>query len=473
MFKTILDKELREIVGTTKFAITFGVCAVLILLAFYVGARNYQVSREEFEAAVTENTQQMVGLTDWASIDHRIFLPPQPLTTLVSGISNDIGRTVNMQIRGELRSEGSRFNEDPIFAVFRFLDLEFIFAIVLSLFAILFGYDAVNGEKERGTLALSFANPVPRDQYILGKITGSFIALIVPLMIPTLIGCLMLPLLGVPMDADSWLRLAMVILAGVLYFGVFLTLSVFMSTLTQHSSASFLALVVVWVFAVLIIPRTSVLIAGRSVEVPSVDQVDYEKGKYAAQLFNERMAAMRKWAMANYQDDHRLMGEGMRAFSKEQQELFDEKMNVFVEQLNEQRAAKSDLRTSVALSLARISPTASFSLAASDLAYTSMELRTSYIEAANAYQHEFAAFMQSKDADFGGNRYRGHGRSADEEEPDPIDTRELPLFSYQQPPVSEAIRASLPDLGLLFLFNAVFFVGAFVRFLRYDLRWNG
>ena len=330
MFKIILDKELREIVATTKFAVTFGVCAVLILLAFYVGGRNYQVSLQEYEAAVSENMQQMAGLTDWADIDHRIFLPPQPLATLVSGVSNDIGRTVNMQTRGELRSEGSRFNEDPIFAVFRFLDLEFIFAIVLSLFAILFGYDAVNGEKERGTLRLSFANSVPRDQYILGKITGSFVALVVPLMIPILIGCLMLPLLGVPMDTDSWIRLGMVILAGTLYFGVFLTLSVFVSTLTQHSSTSFLVLMVVWIFAVLIIPRTSVLVAGRMVEVPSVDQVDYQKSRYSAQLFAQRMSAMRTWTQENYSEDHRTMMQNMQVFSREQQALVDEKMNIFV-----------------------------------------------------------------------------------------------------------------------------------------------
>ena len=469
MFNIILDKELREIIGTTKFAVTFGVCAVLILLAFYVGARNYQVSRQEYEAAVAENIQQMEGLTDWGSIDHRIFLPPQPLATLVSGVSNDIGRTVNMQSRGELRTEGSRFNEDPLFAVFRYLDLEFIFAIILSLFAILFGYDAVNGEKERGTLGLTFANPVPRDQYILGKIVGSFVALIVPLMIPILIGCLMLPVLGVPMDMDSWLRLAMVILAGILYFGVFLTLSVFMSTLLQSSSASLMALLVVWIFAVLIIPRTSALVAGRSVDVPSVDQIDYEKSRFAAQLWNERMTAMQKWMKANYNDDHRQMRDGMRTFSTEQQALQDEKMNTFVEQLNEQRANKSDLRTGVALSLARISPTASFSLAASDLAYTSMELRSSYVESANAYQQEYSAFMQSKNVDYWG-RYRRHGGNDEVEEPDPIDTRELPVFSYQQPPISEAIKASLPDLGLLFMFNAIFFSGAFVRFLRYDLR---
>ncbi len=470
MFTIILDKELREIIGTTKFAVTFGVCAVLILLAFYVGARNYQISVQEYDASVTENMRQMEGVTDWANIDHRIFLPPQPLAALVSGVSNDIGRSVNMDVRGELRPEGSRFAEDPIFAVFRFLDLEFIFAIVLSLFAILFGFDAINGEKERGTLGLSFSNSVPRDQYILGKIVGSFLALIIPLMIPILIGCLMLPLLGVPMNADSWLRLAMVILTGTLYFAVFLTLSVFISTLTHRSSTSFLTLVVAWVFAVLIIPRTSVLAAGRMVDVPSVDEVDFEKGQYSAQLFDERMNAMQEWTQANYQSDHRLMMEGMQAFRAEQQAQVDNKMGIFVEQLNQERNNKADLRTGVALSLARISPTASFSLAASDLAFTSMELRASFVEASAAYQQEFANFMRSKNVDYGGDVFVGHGAPVRVEEPEPIDTRELPLFAYAPPPASEAIIKSLPNLGLLLMFNVFFFAGAFFRFNRYDVR---
>src|ERR1051325_11113052 len=78
---------------------------------------------------------------------------------------------------GELTADDSRFNEVPIFAIFRFLDLDFIFQIVLSLFAILFAYDAINGEKERGTLRLSFANPIPRHTYILGKLGGACIGL--------------------------------------------------------------------------------------------------------------------------------------------------------------------------------------------------------------------------------------------------------------------------------------------------------
>ncbi|NUM79110.1 ABC transporter permease subunit, partial [candidate division KSB1 bacterium] len=185
MLKLIIEKELGEIIGSTKFAVTFGVCAVLILLAFYVGGRNYQVSKAQYDAAVAENLRQMEGITDWLMVrNHRVFLPPHPLAALVTGVANDIGRTATIHGRGEVGAEDSRYSDDPVFAVFRFLDLDFIFQIVLSLFAILFAYDAINGEKERGTLQLTFANAIPRAQYILGKIIGSFLALAVPLLIP-------------------------------------------------------------------------------------------------------------------------------------------------------------------------------------------------------------------------------------------------------------------------------------------------
>ena len=472
MFRLLVEKELREIIGTTKFAVTFGVCSVLILLAFYVGARNYQVSQTEYEAAQAENIKQMEGLTDWQRIDHRIFLPPQPLATLVSGISNDIGRTTEMQTLGELTSENSRFNEDPIFAVFRFLDLEFIFSIVLSLFAILFAYDAINGEKERGTLRLSFANAVPRDKYILGKLVGAFLALGVPLLIPILVGCLMVPSLGVPMTGSEWTRLAMVIFSGYLYLGVFLTMSVFVSALTEKSSNSFLLLLVIWIFAVLIIPRTAVLVAGRAVDVPSIDKVNYDKNRFMAQLWQEDRQKMQTYAEENQPgegDDMQEWMNGFRAFMDGLREEREEKRSEFGGRLNEERSNREAVQQAVALSIARLSPTSVFSLASTDLAGTSLDLKQRYTEAANVYQQTYANFIREKTGSAGGG-FRITMRGEEEEEPPPIDPYELPVFEYEQPASSSLITDSMLDVGLLFLFNIVFFAGAFAAFLRYDVR---
>ncbi|MBX2822251.1 MAG: ABC transporter permease [Rhodothermaceae bacterium] len=470
MLRLLIEKELRDIIGSTKFTTTFAVCAILILLAFYVGARNYQVSMNEFEAARSENLRQMEELTNWNEVDHRIFLEPQPLAALVSGISNDIGRTVDVETRGELSSENSRFNEDPIFAVFRFLDLQFIFTVVLSLFAILFGFDAINGEKERGTLRLSFANSVPRDKYILGKLVGSFLALVIPLLLAVLVGFLLLVVMGIPMDGGLWARLGLIVLSGLMYFGVFLTLSVFISTLTEHSSTSFLLLLVAWIFAVLIIPRTAVLLSGRAVDVPSMDQINYEKATLENELWDQDRKQMSEFWRSNPPSENESREESMARFRRFMSELADareEEQQKLAEQLNENRRNREFVQQKLALNIARVSPTASFALASSDLAGTSLELKQRFVESANLYQQTYATFVNEKTGGMGGGWW---SRMNSDEEADPIDPYELPVYEYVEPETSEFINGALPDMALLMVFNLLFFAGAFVRFLKYDVR---
>ena len=64
MLRTIILKEARDLLSTAKFATTFGVAALLILLAFYVGAKNHQLAQAQHQASLAENVRQMEGLTD-------------------------------------------------------------------------------------------------------------------------------------------------------------------------------------------------------------------------------------------------------------------------------------------------------------------------------------------------------------------------------------------------------------------------
>jgi ABC-type transport system involved in multi-copper enzyme maturation permease subunit len=468
----IIGKELRETVHSSRFAYTYGVCSLLILLAFVIGARNHQAQLQRHRAAVAENLRQMEGLTDWLRVNsHRIFLPPRPLESLVTGISNDIGRTVEMSGRGELAAVNSRYNDDPLLAMFRFLDLEFIFQVVLSLFAVLFAYDAINGEKERGTLRLTFANPVPRHKYILGKLLGSLSALVVPLAIPVLLGCLLLPALGMVLSTEEWVRLALVLLAGILYVGVFLTLSVLVSTLTHRSSSSFLFMLVIWTLSVLIVPRASVLLAGRSVAVLSVDEIAHLKGRLRSQLWREDMQKLEDFSPEQTEDPEKLMQE-FNAYMDEIAAERDRKMSELSNRLNEQRANGQRRQELLAYSLARVSPTAAFTLAATRLVGTSIDLKQHFAREAAAYQDSYGKFMQEKTGMNLGGRVviMKLSSSQDGEQEKPIDPHELPAFHYRPPGLAESFDAALPDLGLLAGFNVLFFLAAFVAFLRYDLR---
>ena len=471
MLTHIISKELRDIIGTAKFAVTFGVGAVLIVFAFLAGARNYQASMARYEAAKGENMRKLDGVTDWISVrDNRIFLPPQPLASLVAGVSNDIGRTVQIEGRGEVSATDSRYSEETALAGFRLLDLDFVFQIVLSLLGILFAYDAVNGEKERGTLGLAFANALPRTVYITGKVLGTFLALAVPLLIPVLIGCAILPLMRVPLSSDEWIRLALIILAGLLYTGVFVTLSVAVSSLTSRSSSSFLFLLVIWIFAVLIIPRASVLLAGRAVDVLSVDEVAARKAQLGRQLFAEDREKTAQFKPSATGDPGAMMKEFQQFMDKLADER-DKKMRELSTRLNEERHNAQQVQERLALGLARFSPSAALSLAAGGLAGTSLSLKDHFLASAGAYQAEFGRFMLEKTGmNPGGGTIVMRMRNDTGEKPKPINPYELPEFRYRPIRLADVFQGVLLNLAILLAFNAVFVAVAFRAFLRYDLR---
>jgi ABC-type transport system involved in multi-copper enzyme maturation permease subunit len=473
MLRLLVEKELREQIGSPKFALSFGICAVLILMAFVMGARNYTSSLEQYQAAITENTRQMDGSTSWTGVNHTIYSEPQPLSALVSGISNDMGRSIRMSTTGELKPTNSRFNEEPILAVFRFMDLEFLFSVALSLFAVLFAYDAVNGEKERGTLRLALSNPVSRSTYIIGKMIGTFLSLFVPLLIPVLIGILLLPLLGVNLDSDELVRLVLILGIGFLFFAAFMILSVLVSSSTRHSSSSFLIMLVIWICCVLIIPRTAVLMSARIVDVPSVDSIEKQKREYASQLLTEDRAKM-----STFRPDLGLQpNEIMAAFSAFTGKLSTERDSLITEfnaRLNEDRENRQREQEIMAINLARLSPATSMSLAMTTMAGTSIAMKNQFSDQAKLYQSTYRTFLESKrqagSFSMGGGIEIRVSTSSSAEPPKTIDPSELPVFSYEDVTMSSVLPIAFVDMGMLFGFNILFFVGAFVLFLRFDVR---
>jgi ABC-type transport system involved in multi-copper enzyme maturation permease subunit len=477
MLKLIIEKEIRDIIGSTKFIITFAVCAVFVILSFYSGVANYKTSMAQYEAAKAENIRQIEGLTDWFEVQStRIFLPPQPLAVLVSGVSNDIGRTTEVEGRGDLVALDSKYGEEPIFATFRFLDLEFLFQVVLSLFAILLGFDSISGEKERGTLRLTFANAVPRATYILGKLTGSALALAVPLSCPIAIGALLLPIFGIPMAGSDWGRLALVVLVGMLYLTALLSLSILVSAMTHRSSNSFLILLLIWIGSVMIIPRAAVVLAGRAVTVPSLDEINTQKAKFATQLFAEDRKNMLAYVPTKSSSEGGCASTAMTEFNQFMETLADERDQKKLEfggRLDEERFNRQRQQERWGFNLARFSPAASLSLAMSAFSGTSLDLKNNYHNNTLAYQQSFAQFQKEKlgTTPFARMRRMTYDSNASEKEkPKPINTNELPVFDFKPISLSASIAAAIVDTGLLVLFNLIFFAGAFAAFLRYDFR---
>lgn len=481
MIGILVEKELKAILLSPKFIAVFAVCSILILLSIYIGIEDYRTSITHYETVNAQVDQQMRDETRWMSITTSVTRHPDPMHIFVSGINNDIGRQAS--ISQIIKLYNSNYSENIIFAVFRSMDLMFIVQIVLSLFAILFTYDAINGERESGTLKLSFANPVPRTGYIIAKLIGSWLGLVIPLLIPLLLGIAMVLLYRIPMTAAHWQKFGILIGLSILYFSFFVCLGILMSSLTRQSSSSFLYLLVIWVSFVLIIPRAGVMVAGQFVPVPTAAEISSkltQKSREISEQYTEKMMVFSKERTKEYEDMQnedmtieerqersRELTDGYLKKMREESDKRSQELAKYDAFLNEDWRNRKAVRERLGFSLSRFSPASAYQLAAMNLAGTDLNLKTNYEDQLRTYSDIFNKFRSQKETESGNSSYIS---LMEDKKPEPLDLSEMPRFEYVNEDLSKILRTTTIDIGIISIYILLIIAGTFIAFIRYDVR---
>jgi ABC-type transport system involved in multi-copper enzyme maturation permease subunit len=488
MIALILRKELQALLRSPKFVATFAVCTLLILLSVIVGVGEYHAAMRQLATARSLADQDLRNASSWMNLGTRVFRTPDPLMILVAGVQYDVGRVSVVHPLQPLRLFHSPNADEPLFALFRSVDFAFLVTVVLSLFAILFTYDAVNGEREGGTLALSFAGPVSRAQFIIGKCAGAWLGLVVPLAIPVLLSVLILFTAGVPLGPGDLVRLSALLGLALLAFTFFIAFGIFTSTLTDRSSVSFLLALAGWVGIVLVVPRLGGMAATWIVPVPSVAEVEGRRDAYATdrwEAHSQEMAArwrarraetngMTEEESTRYRDKH------LWAWTEEddrQRKDVEREIDRFGGQLSEELRNRKRVREELSFALARISPAGAFHLGAMRIAGTDPGMLNRAEDAMRAYRSAFTAVVedqQKKNGSTGGFRIsmdseRGFSFSAPRERGS-LDLSPLPAFAPAPLTTADALSGVPVDAGILAFASLLAFAGAWVAFRRYDVR---
>ncbi|MEM1094377.1 MAG: ABC transporter permease subunit [Bacteroidota bacterium] len=487
MFSTLLEKELKAILLSPKFVATFAVCTLLILLSVFIGIQEYKAGVEQYTTAQELLDQELRDATSWWAFGNRAFREPNPVQIFAAGVENDIGRFSRVNAQSPIKLQQSAYSDNPLFAFFRSIDFTFIVQVVLSLFAILFTYNAINGERESGTLKLAFSNAVPRGQFVAAKFVGAWLGLTIPILIPILISILLVMVLGVPMTGVGWSKVGMLMGASMLYFTFFIALGLLVSALTKHSNVSFLVLLVAWVVLVLIVPRAGTMLAGQMRPTSSVAEVESKMDRFQTERWRTFMEDQRSmW------EDRTAATEGMSReerseYNANNREAWDEEQSdmrsqVEIDLAEFNRKLNEDLRNEkaeqerLAFTLSRLSPASSYQLTAMNLAGTNTTLKQRYEEAIFDYRDQYSAFaLQKREEERAAQRERqrsqgGGGLMMLGGSDETIDASEMPRFVAPVESTAEALQPSVIDLGLLSLYGLLAFAGAFVAFLRYDVR---
>lgn len=488
MIATLIVKELRAILASPKFAATFAVCSLLILMSVVIGIREYRTAAGRYDQALELAAQNLRTQASWMGFTTTTYRAPDPMQIFIPGVNNDIGRLSGISGLEDVKLKNSTYADDPIYALFRSMDFSFIVQVVLSLFAILFTYDAINGEREGGTLQLTFSNPVPRSTFILAKLAGSWLGLVIPLLVPVLLAVLLVVMDGIPFTADHWARFGMFLLVSLLFFTFFIALGVLISTLTQRPATSFLLSLAAWVAFVLIVPRLGVMAAGAADPVPSVAETEARVDAFAKDRWDQQMNAMETRWRARQTEMQGMTKDQREAYEQDHEKQWSDDdeagrqsvqkdIDAYAVRVNEDLGNRQAHQQKLAFTLSRISPASAYQLASMSLAGTGVSLKSRYEESMRAYRTAFMQYVARKQKESGGQA--GFRITVDSEtgfhfsaprERGTLDVSGLPAFVPPAVRFAETAAASVIDAGLIAVFSLLALAGAFVAFLRYDVR---
>ena len=467
MLKVIIKKEIVDTITSPKFLFTFLLCAILIFASVYTGISNYRTQQSEYEGAVALNKKSLESQPNYAMLagyGTKINRKPQILSMISTGIEEAMGQAATVNISYDPTLVDSKFSSNPMSAVYGALDLTFIVKIVLSLFALLFTYDAIAGEKERGTLKLMLANSLPRHTLILGKAIGGYISLVIPLLIPLLLSLVFLMVFpDVSLTGADWFRLSLIFVIFFLYLSLFFTLGLFVSTRTGRSSTSFLILLFLWILFVTIIPKAAVMSAEQIYPIPTIHEITAKKEAFLRQANTEFMQQQLDFWKELEREGKNLSREEMLTKSRTWMEERNQKKTARVDEfnLNIERdfQAKKRQQQRLAVDFSRISPASALTFSTMSLARTGIDEYERFLNSLKTYKPIFSKWVNARIM-----RGLEAGQLAK------VELETMPSFNYTPESLGPSIKRVLPDIGIMTALIVLFFIGAHISFLAYDAR---
>jgi len=457
MFLLLIRKELLEQLLSLRFAVACIICLVIVLSSAFVLTKDYKEALADYRTNVVMHKNEIEASNDlvWGGI--KVDKPVNPMQIFFRGVDRQLSATAKVRGVGEPQFEAS-LESNPVTFLFPPIDLLFFIGVVMSLLAIAFSYDAVSGEKELGTLKLLMSYSVPRDQVLLAKWIGGYLALIAPFILSLLCGLIVVMLFPtVELKEDHWAELGLILLLSLLYLAAVYSLGIFVSARTSLASTAITVLLMVWVLMVLVVPNIAPYIAAQVEPLRSITAIDKEKYQIEREENQKFEDAMRKWE-EEHPDAEKWGGEWWVYWDvlKRDQVLLQVDLQ---QKIDDQFQKQMDGQIRLAQYLSRISPLASFAYAASDLAGTGIQDRNRFMDMLPAYRKEITVFGLDLWVLYDGGEKEGD-----------YHIEGYPKFVYKEGMLQDRIGAIFVDILILGIWNILFFMGAYLSFLRYDVK---
>lgn len=288
----VARKEFTEITRDGRFLWTAAIIVALLLIAMGVGAQRYVEDRDLRMAASSEVREQWLKQgekTPHSAAHYGVyaFKPVTPLALFDPGYNDYTGTIQYLEAHKENQA-GFRPAADAT-AMQRFGNLSgaMVLQLLAPLLIVLLCFALISGEREEGTLRQLFSLGVSRSTIVWGKALGAALALGAVLIPGLVVAALLAGVLvggNDPHDMGQFpAKLLILGLCYLVFFAIFIGLSICVSIVSRSSGASLTTLIAFWIVAGLLVPRIAVDVGKAVYETPSAFQVQAAIDKDRAQ----------------------------------------------------------------------------------------------------------------------------------------------------------------------------------------------
>ena len=256
MLKTLIVRELLNNLMTFRFAAVALITLLLVVANTVVLTQDYEQRLESYNDAIKKHHQDLRNSKTYSTAYLFIDRAPNPLSIFNVGLDKRLGNLIGiyhgfMPTLWDTQMHGT---DNPFIAFFSSIDIVFVFEVILSLMGLIFAYDAIAGERERGTLRLVLAQPIGRGQILLAKYISAMACLLVPLILSLLFALLLLTR-SIPLSTADFLRIAGIVLTSFAYLSLFYLIGLLISVATRRTGTALMLAMFVWGFLILVYPN--------------------------------------------------------------------------------------------------------------------------------------------------------------------------------------------------------------------------
>jgi len=474
MIRQIVRKEILESLLSLRFMLSLLLIVSLFAASGFVFVSEYSQQLQDYWKKTNKNlsalSEQTNKLYEIAFYQQEIHKKPNPLTVCAEGFEKSLPNYFKFNVFiTDLPALKGRSN----FTVSHFSDIDWVFVIslVLSFVAMVFTYDRICGEKQAGTLRLMLAGSIPRYKVLLGKYLGTIITLGIPLVVGLLVNLIIVvSSKDIVVDGSMWLKVLAIILLSFLYLSIFILLGMFISSRTGRSVNCMVILLLVWVGLVILIPGFGRIISDASYNVPTRAELERMKEEADDQISQNAEAGKYGPNAMNMTRDPKASWVNPPARAR-----YDNAESDTRNQVTEEHHNKMLAQAFAGRNFTFISPAVIYQRASETIAGTGINHCVNLYRQIRQYQVNLKEYIRSKDSEDPESLHllspnTNAVRMWKTISHNPVDFDTVPKFQERDLALGESLQLAIWDIGLLVLFNLVFFAAAFVSFLRYDVR---